>query len=192
MECDRFLINLSAYLDDELEQEERQDLEAHLGACKTCREELALLEETSQLLGMLSPQEPTRDLWPAISGEFGLAPRQRREEVAGLMRLVFKRPLPAAAALLVCLIAALFGYWKVPYQPTARQPAQKALSALDAEKFLEADLTMAGSWRGLFVTARPEPRPKKEKPRGKDPSQEPGQPPVESPTGDRRTPTLLA
>lgn len=44
---------LSAYLDGELEAEERQRLEAHLMACADCQRELAELRQTRQLLRAL-------------------------------------------------------------------------------------------------------------------------------------------
>lgn len=178
MECDRFIINLSAALDGELTAEERKDLEAHLSTCAACREELALLKESAEVLSMLAPQVPLRDLWPAISREFDLTRRERREEVAGLMRLVFKRPLPAAAALLACFIAALFGYWKTQVRPVTWKPPAADISALDADKVLESSYIVAGSWRGFFIPARRESGQSKEKRRGKDTSQDLGQPPT--------------
>ena len=178
MDCDRFIINLSAALDGELTSEEQSDLEAHLSACAACREELALLKESTEVLGMLAPQVPLRNLWPGISREFGLTHRERREEVASLMRLVFKRPLPAAAALLACLIAALLGYWKTELRPVTWKPAATEISTLDADKVLESQVITACSWRKFFIPARPEPGQSKEKGPGTDTSQSLGQPPT--------------
>ena len=178
MDCDRFVINLSAYLDGELGEEERAELEAHLRGCPTCVEELALLKESAEMLSMLAPQGPLRDLWSAISREFGLTRRERRAEVASLMRLVFKRPLPAAAALLACLITALLGYWKTASQPMIWKPPQAEISTLDADKVLESSHIMAGSWGGFILPAKKEPGQSKEKVRGKDTSQGLGSPPT--------------
>jgi anti-sigma factor RsiW len=53
------VLRLSAYLEEDLDQQARRRLEAHLGACPVCRRVRTTLERTVQLI------RSSRDLlWP--------------------------------------------------------------------------------------------------------------------------------
>jgi anti-sigma factor RsiW len=54
------LEDLSAYLDQELTGTARQDLEAHLGTCETCRRRLAALRQTVSAVQGLPTEVPPR------------------------------------------------------------------------------------------------------------------------------------
>jgi len=49
-ECENLGPRLSAYLDGELPERERQELENHLGTCSVCRNLISVLEETGGIL----------------------------------------------------------------------------------------------------------------------------------------------
>ncbi|UCH35064.1 MAG: zf-HC2 domain-containing protein [Armatimonadota bacterium] len=57
---------LSSYLDGRLSPSEAAEVEAHIEVCDACREELAGLRMTSQLLGSLPADRLSVDLAPAL------------------------------------------------------------------------------------------------------------------------------
>lgn len=98
---------LGDYLEGDLGVPERTAVEAHLGRCGRCREELQGLRETVALLRGLPAPTPPRDLVPAVMARIE---SERRE---GWLRVAL-RDLDAAqigllAAGLACL--ALVGLW---------------------------------------------------------------------------------
>src|SRR5262245_64293806 len=64
---------LSAYLDGELKNAERERLEAHVAECAACAVALAELREVMARARTLVDAPPATDLWPAI--EVQLTPR---------------------------------------------------------------------------------------------------------------------
>ncbi|NOZ23726.1 MAG: zf-HC2 domain-containing protein [Planctomycetes bacterium] len=54
MKCDEAIDLLSEYMDDELDAEQRKEVEAHVMACAKCRRELDTLRATVTLVGSLS------------------------------------------------------------------------------------------------------------------------------------------
>jgi len=63
----RWRDNLSAYIDNRLDEPERGELEHHLVGCRPCREELAALRATVEALRHLPPVAPSRSF--ALSRE---------------------------------------------------------------------------------------------------------------------------
>jgi hypothetical protein len=110
---------LSAYLDGELKNAERQRLEAHVASCAACTVALAELREVMARARTLVDTPPATDLWPVIEAQ--LTPRnaeakQRGTVVAGPgwwgRRFELGLPqLAAAAAVLVVLSAGVM--WMV-------------------------------------------------------------------------------
>jgi hypothetical protein len=104
---------LSAYLDGELKNAERERLEAHVAACAACAVALAELREVMARARSLVDTPPATDLWPAI--EARLEPRSAPAKEPGTVvagpswwgrRFELGLPqLAAAAALLVVLSA---------------------------------------------------------------------------------------
>lgn len=100
---------LSAYLERDLGDAERADLEAHLADCTTCRAELADLRGAIDLLRRLPDPEPpaflaTRVMARIAAGETRTAPWRRWLEPFGAPWVA--APLAAAgAALLVFAVA---------------------------------------------------------------------------------------
>jgi hypothetical protein len=111
---------LSAYLDGELKNHERERLEAHVAACAACAVTLAELREVMARARTLVDTPPATDLWPAIEAQ--LTPRgatarpERGRVIAGPswwgQRFELGLPqLAAAAAVLVVLSAGVM--WMV-------------------------------------------------------------------------------
>lgn len=73
---------LSAYLDGELEPEERRQVEAHLAGCGRCRELLFDLRRVKSLVGELPLEAPPRPV------TVGYRPLRRLPELAALAALV--------------------------------------------------------------------------------------------------------
>lgn len=63
---DKWIDRLSEYIDDELAQDERAQLEAHLSTCRECADTLEELRAVVARAGNLSTRAPDTDLWPAI------------------------------------------------------------------------------------------------------------------------------
>lgn len=95
---------LSAYLDDELDGNERREAEEHLGDCPHCRELLTQLGSTSELLGSL----PLRELPRGFRSELRSALLKRKAD-RKVRRPAWTPPrgyLAAAVILLIMLPAA--------------------------------------------------------------------------------------
>ena len=103
----RTLRQLSPYLDGMLSVQESRRLEAHLGQCQVCRDELAELQATVQALAELPLAETPRS--------FALTAAPRRIEASRpARRLEFGLRLATAAAAFVLAIVALGDLLGVP------------------------------------------------------------------------------
>jgi anti-sigma factor RsiW len=98
---------LNDYIDDQLQEDVRREVELHIGHCEVCKQEERLLRKFIEEAGDLPKGiTPSRDLWP------GVAARIRKGEIPkpifGKIRsgsLWSNRGLIAAAAVLVVVIA---------------------------------------------------------------------------------------
>jgi len=70
---DKWTDRLSEYLDAELDQRERVELEAHLGTCPECSATLEELRRVVARAQTVADQPPAADLWPGIAERIGLA-----------------------------------------------------------------------------------------------------------------------
>lgn len=97
---------LSAYLDGELDERARAEVEAHLAGCPACRRTLDALRATLSELGDLSAERPEpseQETW-ALRMSIDRARRGRAETAArGIAR--FAPAIAAAAAALVAVVA---------------------------------------------------------------------------------------
>ena len=104
---------LSAYLDGELQDEERKKVEAHLKTCEPCRELARKLLETTDFLRSTyySAAESSVDLtgvWEEIASKI-----KPRPSLWQRIQHLFERPvvwLPAAGAVVAAIILALLIY----------------------------------------------------------------------------------
>lgn len=109
--CEEIRYLLSAYLDGELEESERIDLEEHLEDCPGCAEELAGLKESREILGSLEGVEPPPDFLSRVHSRL----ENQSSVKSGTRKLIFplrlKIPLEvaglAAAAVLIIYILKL-------------------------------------------------------------------------------------
>jgi len=126
---DRWTDRLSEYLDGELGEHERAELDAHLIACSECAETLTELQRVVTRAGSLEDRPPTADLWPGIAGRIGLTTdelsvrRRTREH-----RFSFTMPQLIAAG--IVLVAATAGAaWlalRAPRSEPVARPTQVA------------------------------------------------------------------
>ncbi|MEO8200723.1 MAG: zf-HC2 domain-containing protein [Gemmatimonadota bacterium] len=102
---DQWTDRLSEYLDGELTERERVELEHHLVSCASCRATMADLSAVVARAAVLPDREPAADLWPGVRA--GLEDRQVVSLDAhrkSARRFSFSLPqLAAAAAALVVL-----------------------------------------------------------------------------------------
>lgn len=66
-----WVLQLSDYMDGDLDGTVKEALEAHLAECGSCRAVLRDLREIVARAGALEGIEPARDLWPGISEAMG-------------------------------------------------------------------------------------------------------------------------
>jgi hypothetical protein len=126
---DRWTDRLSEYVDGELGERERAELDAHLIACSECAATLTGLRQVVTRAGTLEDRLPTTDLWPGIAGRIGLTTdefttRRRTRE----RRFSFTVPQLIAAS--IVLVAATAGAaWlalRAPRSETADRPTSVA------------------------------------------------------------------
>jgi len=109
---DQWTNRLSAYIDGELDNEERVALEAHLATCGSCYATLAELRQVVARAQSLADSSPSTDLWPDIRARLNPS---RRAAVDRPDRLVHRRfsltvgQLLAASIVLALLSAG--GMW---------------------------------------------------------------------------------
>jgi predicted anti-sigma-YlaC factor YlaD len=105
MSHDGWTDRLSEYLDDELTEEERQQLESHLQTCHDCTVVLGDLRRVVRRARILGEQRPPRDLWPEIASRIGASLPTSRDVLdlstrrRGPRRWTFSLPQLAAAGI---------------------------------------------------------------------------------------------
>lgn len=102
MKCSRVRKKLNAYLDNELSQQKRTNIEGHLSLCSLCSEELNNLSRVSDVFCLYEEIEP--------SPQFGNTVRQRivtQEKRSVFFIKIFdfavEKPLPKIAVLLLLI-----------------------------------------------------------------------------------------
>jgi len=121
MNCDTAREMLGPYLDVELPDAQRAELEQHLQSCPGCTTELedqrTMWSELDRL-GMRSDVNAPPQLWSAIENRLDtVGPPSSQRRIISL----FRRPMAVAASLAVLIGAGLFvGLWLGPGTPTAR------------------------------------------------------------------------
>ena len=101
MDCERIREQLGPYLDDEVSQDVRREVDAHLSACPDCTGELDSLGRIAEALAPQKPVAVPDRLWSAIEQRLdGDTPQETpRVRFAGKFRF-FRRPMTAAAGVL--------------------------------------------------------------------------------------------
>jgi hypothetical protein len=123
---------LSAYIDDEVNTDERALVEAHLATCAACAQDLTTLRATVALVGQLPQVAAPR---PFTLRESDVRPVRDTARPAW-WRLPWTRGLVGAVAVLLCVVVVggvvLLGRGGIPGAPAA--PVPVALEALPAAK----------------------------------------------------------
>jgi|GEM_PF-5238384 len=140
MECEEVRESLSAFLDGELNEHEREAVRAHVERCSDCARELAALQQVSALYRRLEDPEPPVDLEERVFAEVG---RFRASKVPFWTRSSFpSSPKPilavAASVLVICgaaVITARLISSRQPVKLAKTAPEQAApVMQLDAER----------------------------------------------------------
>jgi len=123
MECERFRQLLSAYVDETVAEQDRQEWRQHLRACGRCRH-WAVARDPSLLFATVRP-EPT-DLAKVESCVAAVTTLQRHDRLS--RRLPRRTPLSfvAAAAVVLAMLGAGIWYVRVPNDPTQIVPGMVA------------------------------------------------------------------
>ena len=141
---------LSEYLDDELNDRERAEVEAHLTACEPCRADLAGLRAVAARARVLPDDPPAADLWPGIAARLGARTLDVEPRKAP-RRFAFTLPQLVAASLALMVLSggmvwlARLGGDRTDFPPVsavvdelAVRPANFADGAYDFEAFRRA------------------------------------------------------
>ena len=123
---EEWTLQLSAYMDGDLEPHETEALEAHLGECATCRGVLADLEEIVARAHALGGSQPSRDLWPGIAQAIRAEATRARAGAEGPARVIrfpgspeprrrdglfLTMPQLAAASVVLAVVSAAATWW---------------------------------------------------------------------------------
>jgi anti-sigma factor RsiW len=107
---DQWTDRLSEYVDDELNDNERIALEAHLQTCAQCTTIVGDLRRVIRRARMLREQPPAHDLWPGIARRIGAtaAPVAQTVDLAARRRIrrwSFSLPQLAAAGIALMMVS---------------------------------------------------------------------------------------
>jgi len=69
MECNYYKEQFSAFIDDELDEEEAKDFKAHILKCRGCAEQFRVFRKAQDLLLLLERKEAPCRLWDGIEGQ---------------------------------------------------------------------------------------------------------------------------
>lgn len=122
LRCRSYRPLLSAYLDGDLSDEERQRLLAHLAVCEDCRARLHQYQRLREQLRRLPPSPPPprslqRDVWKRLVEERKSTPRTRT-------RLALATSALGMIVLLIALVTASIGFQRTqPPRVVASNPA---------------------------------------------------------------------
>lgn len=102
MNCSQTQQLLNDYLDGELTEEARGQVDRHLGECLDCQRDYADLRSLVDMAGELEPEiRPARDLWPGILARAG---RSRSSEGSWWLQL-------AAAGIALAVLSVPLSVW---------------------------------------------------------------------------------
>ncbi len=120
---------LSDYLDGEMTQDQRAQLEAHLAACAGCAGTLEELREVVERAGSMTPRPPDADLWPGLESRLEpsatVVPFQPRTVAR---RFSFTMPQLVAAGLALIVMSG-GGVWVLQHGGRATDLPHVAASA---------------------------------------------------------------
>lgn len=120
MICEPYRTKLLDYLEGELIQQERLEVEAHLAHCVDCQEEARGLQEALGLIAHLPVPEPPEAFWQRYLGELRAKAgiRVGRPRLGEWLSLSFWRPVSAFAITILLVTAAFFTWKTIVSRPT--------------------------------------------------------------------------
>jgi anti-sigma factor RsiW len=101
---DTIVDRLSDYLDGELDDAARLEVESHLKGCTACRETLEELRVIATTAAQLPTTVPDHDPWEGIAARIGVQADARVVPFARIMRRTFSFTLPQLAAAGIALM----------------------------------------------------------------------------------------
>ena len=154
-ECKEIRNQIAFYLDDELEQGERTELDAHLRACETCREifgrERRFLESirgSSPLYSASSELRARVEEMLSAAPSLHATPPGLRQRIRRSLRLRGSRPTPlivnARSAIALLALALLIGWGIIEYvKSRPNPPSHFAMMAVDThQRHLRGELPL--------------------------------------------------
>jgi anti-sigma factor RsiW len=127
---DQWTSRLSAYLDDELTQSERAELERHLETCQECQAAVAQLRRVVSWAQDYPGSSPDRDVWLRIAANIrGAAPGvvDLPSRSRGLRGTRYRVPQTLAAGIVLALVGS--GSW---WLARATAPQDRIAAVMDA------------------------------------------------------------
>jgi hypothetical protein len=121
MKCEGYEELLVGWMDDSLTAAERTKVEGHLTECAACREELAVMQRTWDIMGEIKAPEPSVNMqanFNALLKDFKQAEEAKKGFWSGLKEQLsslwsLQPRLPLAYSLVLVLICFGAGYWFV-------------------------------------------------------------------------------
>jgi anti-sigma factor RsiW len=102
-------LRISAFTDSELSEHQMEEIRSHLEKCEACRKQLAMLQQTDQLIRTMPEIEPSRNFeknfWKKIAE---LEEKKNHRPIFALFQFRYK---PFAVASLTAMIIAGFVLW---------------------------------------------------------------------------------
>ncbi len=112
MNCEICAEELTAFLDGELEESRRREMEGHLKGCPACHGELESLRKAALLVeSNLEEIEPRPEIWDKVQA--GIIAAQDRPRRAGLLQLLVAHRWKVATASLAVCLAMTAGVWGI-------------------------------------------------------------------------------
>ena len=137
MNCSRFELDLSAYLDGELTANRAQEVRGHLETCPDCRERVESMRVARHAFRELAPERVSSDFDRKVQAAVG-AP-------AATSVVPWRRVrIPLALALSVAATMALVFVWKSHEIPRSDPSAQ--MVGFDSEQLVNMDLPRPGAY----------------------------------------------
>ena len=150
---DQWTDRRSEYLDDELSQAERAELETHLDQCAACRETLERLRRVIARAGALDDRPPTQAIWSGIAQQIRTGDTGERPvpitaaRSARVRRISFTVPQLMAAGIAHMIVTSLTVLALLPRTTElqmAQEPSTSVPNVLVGFSSSEYDSTIAG------------------------------------------------
>lgn len=107
MDCKHIKNQISAYLDNELQPKEREQVKNHLNLCSDCCREFELMEKNWKMLKNLDMVEPSQNYISRFWSELSSRQTWYQKAVDVVKNIIFARRLVFVYALICVVIGAL-------------------------------------------------------------------------------------